>query len=138
MSQLAEKSSRAIRIFQSHLRSPRRLQAVALRPQPLRPQRRHKKSPAKKYQGLSSEASSRRGGRRDLPTLDASELAAAAAGMTSKPEPEETLVPRVSRRRLGTDEPKVAKTQPRNERTQNHSKEVNFGCSGCRCGYQTG
>ena len=61
---------------------------------------------------LSSEASSRRGGRRDLPTLDASELAAAAA-KSSKQDPEETLVPKVSRRRIGSETPKVAKSQPK-------------------------
>ena len=51
---------------------------------------------------LSDESSSRRSGRRDLPQLDASEIAAAQA----KPIPEEELVPKVSRRRI------VAKTTP--------------------------
>lgn len=61
---------------------------------------------------LSNEASSRRGGRRDVPSLDASELAAAQNGIGSDTA-EDVLVPKVSRRRIGNDAPQVAKTQPK-------------------------
>ncbi|TWT98657.1 Large cysteine-rich periplasmic protein OmcB precursor [Stieleria varia] len=58
---------------------------------------------------LSSEASSRRRGRRDIPSLDASEVAAAGEG--ASPVAEEVLVPKIARRELTQDKPKTTPTQ---------------------------
>ncbi|MCD0458556.1 COG1361 family protein [Roseiconus lacunae] len=55
---------------------------------------------------LSPLSSSRRSGRRDLPTLDASEIAAAKAAKIE----EDDLVPKISRRRIKPDTTETAKS----------------------------
>lgn len=62
---------------------------------------------------LSALSSSRRSGRRDLPKLDASEIAAANASKLS----EEELVPKVSRRRLQPEPKAIAKVAPKKPAT---------------------
>jgi hypothetical protein len=67
---------------------------------------------------LSRLSSSRRSGRRDVPGLDASEIAAAKA----KSLPENDLVPKFSRRQIKSNPESVAKASPAAERAAEETK----------------